>query len=48
VSHNGRQEEATSRLVLYPDARHGIVVLTNTGDAEPGAITTAIYRAVDR
>jgi CubicO group peptidase (beta-lactamase class C family) len=47
ISHNGKQEEATSRLVLYPDARHGIVVLTNCGFADPGAITTAIYRAVE-
>jgi CubicO group peptidase (beta-lactamase class C family) len=47
VSHNGKQEEATSRMVLYPDRRHGIVVLTNCGWADPGAVTTAIYRALD-
>jgi CubicO group peptidase (beta-lactamase class C family) len=47
VSHNGKQEEATSRMVLYPDSKHGIVVLTNCGFADPGAITTAIYRALD-
>ncbi len=47
ISHNGKQEEATSRMVLYPDARHGIVVLTNCGHANPGAISSAIYRALD-
>ncbi|MBA4019486.1 MAG: penicillin-binding protein [Pirellula sp.] len=47
VSHNGKQDEATSRLVLYPDAQHGIVILTNCGHGEPGAISTAIYQALE-
>ena len=47
VSHNGNQDEATSRMVLYPNARHGIVILTNCGHGEPGAISTAIYEALE-
>jgi CubicO group peptidase (beta-lactamase class C family) len=47
VSHNGKQSEATSRMVLYVTARHGIVVLTNCGHGEPGKISTAIYAALD-
>ena len=47
VSHNGNQDEATSRMVIYPEAGHGIVVLTNCGHADPGKITTAIYAALE-
>lgn len=46
VAHNGRQNEATSRMVLYPDGNHGIVVITNSRHAVVGRITTAIYRAL--
>lgn len=48
VSHGGKQDEATSRLVLYPGAQHGVVVLCNCGFADVGAITTAVYQALDR
>ena len=34
-------------MVLYPDARHGIVILTNCGHGNPGAISTAIYAALE-
>ncbi len=47
ISHNGNQDEATSRMVLYPDARHGIVILTNCGHGNPGAISAAIYKALE-
>ncbi len=47
ISHNGNQDEASSRMVLYPDAQHGLVVLTNSGHGDPGAITTAIYEALE-
>jgi CubicO group peptidase (beta-lactamase class C family) len=46
VSHGGKQNEATSRLVIYPRQKHGVVVLTNCGYGDPGAITTAIYKAL--
>ena len=47
ISHNGNQDEATSRMVLYPDGHHGIVILTNCGHGNPGAISTAIYKALE-
>ena len=47
ISHNGNQDEATSRMVLYPDAQHGIVILTNCGHGKPGAISTASYKALE-
>jgi CubicO group peptidase (beta-lactamase class C family) len=46
VSHNGKQDEATSRMVLYPSARHGIVVMSNGAYGDMGAISTAIYRVL--
>lgn len=48
VSHSGKQDEATSRLVIYPDKRHGVVVMTNCGFGDPGAVSTAIYRALNQ
>ncbi len=47
VHHGGKQNEATSRLVLYPKRDHGMVVLTNCGHGDPGAITTAVYKALN-
>jgi serine beta-lactamase-like protein LACTB, mitochondrial len=46
VSHGGSQPEAKSRLVIYPAARHGVVVLSNCSFANPVAISTAVYRAL--
>lgn len=46
VYHGGSHSEARSRMVLYPRERHGIVVLSNCGHAEPSKISTAIYRAL--
>jgi CubicO group peptidase (beta-lactamase class C family) len=34
VHHNGKQDEATSRLEIYPDEKSGIVVLTNCDFAD--------------
>ncbi len=48
VYHGGKQEEATSRLVLYPGKRHGLVIMTNCGFGDPAAISTAIYKALSR
>ena len=46
ISHNGSQEETKTRMVFYPGANHGIVVMCNTYDCDPGKITTAIYTAL--
>ncbi|MFT3881930.1 MAG: serine hydrolase domain-containing protein [Gemmatales bacterium] len=46
VSHNGKQDETTTRLVIYPEKKHGIVVMTNCGYGDPAAISTAIYQAL--
>lgn len=46
VSHNGSQEKTRTRLVLYPAAGHGLAVMTNSEHVNPGAITTAVYRAI--
>ena len=48
VHHNGAQREASSRLAIYPNARHGIVFLSNTDGVDVGRITTAVYRVLDR
>jgi CubicO group peptidase (beta-lactamase class C family) len=48
VSHNGIQEDAMSRLVLYPRAKHGIVIMCNCRFADVGAITTAIFEALNQ
>ncbi|MFI4916026.1 MAG: serine hydrolase domain-containing protein [Phycisphaerales bacterium JB060] len=48
IAHNGSQEKARTRMVFYPEQRHGVVVMTNTEHANPGAITTEIYRAINR
>ena len=46
VSHGGSQDETKTRLVLYPNQGHGMVVMCNSAHADPGAITTAVYRAL--
>ena len=47
VSHNGSQEKTPTRMVFYPEQRHGIVVMSNSEHANPGRISTAIYRALN-
>ena len=47
VSHNGRQPETSTRMVLYPRQRHGLVFMTNCGFGDVGAVTTAVYKALD-
>ena len=46
VSHNGAQRETRTRLVLYPNRDHGVVVMCNTANADVGKISTAIYQAL--
>jgi len=48
VSHGGSHSEARSRMVLYPKAKHGIVVLCNCGHADPAKISTAIYSVLKK
>ncbi len=46
IAHNGAQEKTRTRMVIYPEQRHGLVVMTNSEWAEVGPITTAIYRGI--
>lgn len=48
ISHNGKQSETRTRMVAYPNQRHGIVVMCNGGHPDPGKITTAIYNALSK
>ena len=48
LSHNGKQSETRTRMVIYPNGRHGIVVMCNGGHADAGKITTAIYNALSK
>lgn len=48
VSHNGKQNETTTRMVLYPEAKHGVVVMCNCSYANISAFSTAIYSALHR
>ena len=38
---------AQRTLLVYPKARHGVVVMTNSGYADIGKISTAIYSALN-
>ena len=46
VSHNGSQEKARTRMVIYPEQKHGIVVMCNSRFADPAKFSTAAYRAL--
>lgn len=48
VSHTGKQDEVATRLVLYPLARHGVVVMCNSRFGNAGAISTAVYKALNQ
>jgi serine beta-lactamase-like protein LACTB len=48
VSHNGAQTGVATRMVIYPRAGHGVVVMCNTAPAEPGAISGVIYQVLNR
>lgn len=47
IMHTGSQEKTRTRMVFYPEAGHGIVVMTNSEHGDCGAISTAIYQAVN-
>lgn len=46
VAHNGSQPETTTRMVIYPKSRQGVVVMTNCRHASPTAISTAVFAAL--
>lgn len=46
VAHGGAQPMTRTRMVLYPDERHGVVVMTNSEYGVPGRFSTAVYRAI--
>lgn len=48
VSHNGSQQKAKTRMVLYPRRKSGMVVMSNSRYANPGKFSTAAYRALSR
>ena len=43
ISHRGSQDGIHSRIVLFPNQKHGVVVMCNTEDCKPGKISAAIY-----
>ena len=47
ASHTGAQEKTRTRMVIYPNQHHGVVVMTNSEHGDCGAISTAIYRAIN-
>jgi len=46
VWHNGLQDEATTRMVLFPEKQYGIVVMTNCRFTNPTAITDAVHNVL--
>ena len=46
VFHNGSQPEVKTRMVLYPAARDGVVVMSNSSYADIGKVSTAIDTAL--
>jgi serine beta-lactamase-like protein LACTB, mitochondrial len=46
VSHGGSQNETKTQLVLEPNRRRGVVVMSNCGYAHPPAITNVVWDAV--
>lgn len=47
IMHTGAQEKTRTRMVFYPEAGHGIVVMTNSEHGDCGAISTAAYKAIN-
>jgi CubicO group peptidase (beta-lactamase class C family) len=46
IWHSGSQEETKTRMVLYPNQKHGMVIMCNTRHADAAKISTAIYKAL--
>lgn len=47
IMHTGSQEKTRTRMVFYPEAGHGIVVMTNSEHGDCGAISTAMYQVIN-
>jgi hypothetical protein len=46
IAHNGSQEKTKTRLVIYPRKRQGMVVMSNSENANPGQFVAAVYQAL--
>lgn len=46
LSHNGGQEKVSTRLVVYPERKSGVVVMCNAEHAAPGRFSTLVYSAM--
>lgn len=47
ISHGGKQNEATSKMMIYPRSRSGLVLLCNCGYADINALARAAASALD-
>ncbi|RYG70665.1 hypothetical protein EON80_07265, partial [bacterium] len=43
IYHEGAQEKARCRMVIYPDSQSAVVVMTNSEHVNPGQISTAVF-----
>jgi len=48
ISHSGSQEKTKTRLVIYPRQRHGVVIISNSENADPKRFTTVAYQALKK
>lgn len=48
LAHDGSQEKARTRMVLYPMQRTGVVVMSNSENVNPGDFATAIFTALSQ
>ena len=46
ITHSGSQEKTRTRLTIYPEQGHGVVIMTNSEYADPEQFTKAIYKAM--
>lgn len=47
ISHNGAQEKTRTRLVVWPAKQQGIVVMTNSQNADLTRVTRLLAKAID-
>jgi CubicO group peptidase (beta-lactamase class C family) len=48
VSHDGSQEKARTRMVMYPREKHGVVIMSNSEWVNPGQFSTLVYTVLAR
>jgi serine beta-lactamase-like protein LACTB len=46
VFHDGKQEKTRTRFVIYPGAKNGVVIMTNSEWINPATFSTLIYAAL--